>query len=229
MLTAISLKNFKSWQELGEVRLAPITGLFGTNSSGKTSILQWLLMLKQTAESSDRQQVLHFGDQRTLVELGTFPEVVHGHERPGCTSWKLSWRLPSRLEISDPEGQEGQILFQGDAVTFSCTVKEAADGRLAVQTMAYEFSDHFFGLRAKEGGRGYELEVHGPGEFRFKMPPGRHWPLPHPVKCYGFPDQVNSYYHNAGFLADFQLAFEQMLARIFYLGPLREYPQRQYV
>jgi predicted ATP-dependent endonuclease of OLD family len=27
---------------------------FGTNSSGKSSILQFLLMLKQTVESSDR-------------------------------------------------------------------------------------------------------------------------------------------------------------------------------
>ena len=81
MLTSLSLGNFKSWQSIREMRLAPITGLFGTNSSGKTSILQALLMLKQTVESSDRSQVLNLGDERSLVSLGTFDELIHRHLR----------------------------------------------------------------------------------------------------------------------------------------------------
>ncbi len=40
------------------MRLSRITGVFGTNSSGKTSLLQMLLLLKQTAASSDRAQPL---------------------------------------------------------------------------------------------------------------------------------------------------------------------------
>jgi AAA15 family ATPase/GTPase len=57
MLKQLSVDNFKSWKRIDKMRLAPITGLFGTNSSGKTSILQLFLMLKQTIESSDRAQV----------------------------------------------------------------------------------------------------------------------------------------------------------------------------
>ncbi|WP_322487870.1 hypothetical protein [Chloroflexus sp.] len=57
---------------------------------------------------------------------------------------------------------------------------------------------------------------------------GRPARLPAPIKCYGFPDQVNAYYRNASFLADFVLAFEELFNNIFYLGPLREYPQRDY-
>jgi len=53
MITRLQAKNFKSWKDTGELTLAPLTGLFGTNSSGKTSILQMLLLLKQTAESPD--------------------------------------------------------------------------------------------------------------------------------------------------------------------------------
>ena len=49
-----------------------------------------------------------------------------------------------------------------------------------------------------------------------------------PVKCYGFPDRVKAYYQNAEFLSDFQLAFEELFAGIYYLGPLRDYPRRQY-
>jgi len=36
MLKRIRIKNFKAWKDTGEVRLAPITVFFGTNSSGKT-------------------------------------------------------------------------------------------------------------------------------------------------------------------------------------------------
>ena len=39
---------------------------------------------------------------------------------------------------------------------------------------------------------------------------------------------MRAYYQNAGFLSDFELEFERLFTRMFYLGPLREYPQRQY-
>ena len=50
MITELRAQNFKSWQDTGALQFAPLTGLFGANSSGKTSILQVLLMLKQTVE-----------------------------------------------------------------------------------------------------------------------------------------------------------------------------------
>ena len=75
-ITELSLKNFKSWEKIDKMKLAPITGLFGTNSSGKTSILQLLLMMKQTVESADRLQVLDFGSDKSPANLGSFRDVV---------------------------------------------------------------------------------------------------------------------------------------------------------
>jgi AAA15 family ATPase/GTPase len=69
MINNLRIQNFKSWQDTGNMKISKITGFFGPNSSGKTSILQLLLMLKQTAESSDRSQVLNFGDSNSLVNL----------------------------------------------------------------------------------------------------------------------------------------------------------------
>jgi len=37
MITHIQMKNFKSWQGTDIVKLAPLTGFFGTNSSGKAA------------------------------------------------------------------------------------------------------------------------------------------------------------------------------------------------
>ena len=45
MITELTARNFKSWEDTGRLQFAPLTGLFGANSSGKTSILQVLLML----------------------------------------------------------------------------------------------------------------------------------------------------------------------------------------
>ena len=61
MITHIRMKNFKSWSDSGEVKLAPLTGFFGTNSSGKSSLLQMLLLLKQTV---GREEVIFFGDDK---------------------------------------------------------------------------------------------------------------------------------------------------------------------
>jgi predicted ATPase len=75
----------------------------------------------------------------------------------------------------------------------------------------------------------YVESMSGAGkEFDFRRSAGRPWPLPEPVKFYGFPDQVKAYYQNAGFLSDFQLKLEELFKGIYYLGPLREYPRRQY-
>ena len=45
MLTRLRLESFKSWKNTGGIALKPITGIFGANSSGKTSLIQALLLL----------------------------------------------------------------------------------------------------------------------------------------------------------------------------------------
>ena len=52
--------------------------------------------------------------------------------------------------------------------------------------------------------------------------------MPKPVKFYGFPQEVSLYYQNALFLADLELALEEQLNRLSYLGPLRSRPERLY-
>src|ERR1700733_11510047 len=92
MITRLRAQNFKSWKDTGDLYIAPLTGLFGTNSSGKTSILQALLVLKQSAESPDQRRVLNLGDDRSLVSLGTFADVIHGHDTDLHLQFSLSWQ-----------------------------------------------------------------------------------------------------------------------------------------
>ena len=69
MLTRLRLENFKSWKDTEDIPMKPITGLFGTNSSGKTSLLQALLLMKQTVDSSDRGVALEEGLHRRFHAL----------------------------------------------------------------------------------------------------------------------------------------------------------------
>jgi predicted ATPase len=230
MITKLFLQNFKSWHELENVRLAPITGFFGSNSSGKTSILQLLLMLKQTAESSDRTQVLNLGDDRSLVELGTFKDIIYNHVKESLLKCGLTWDLRKGLRVADPE-HKGKFIFEGDNLEFQTEIEENGAGRIAVDKMGYSFASHYFGMEKTKQRNQYKLsykKATGQSDFKFKHTVGRVWDLPSPVKCYGFPDQVKAYYQNAGFLSDIQLAFEELFSNVYYLGPLREYPKRQY-
>src|SRR5882724_11119988 len=115
MITKLSMTNFKAWKRISDMRLAPITGVFGVNSSGKTSILQLLLMLRQTVESSDRLQVLSFGDEASLANLGSFRETVHESKAESSISFKVQWAMKEDLKVSDPRNPErsGGSLFSG--------------------------------------------------------------------------------------------------------------------
>lgn len=238
MITALRVRSFKSWRDTGTLRLAPITGLFGTNSSGKTAILQFLLLLKQTVESLDRARVLHLGDERTYVDLGTFSDVIYGHETPGALDLELSWKLPKALTILDPQGRPNRPLFVADGLTLATRV-EGDGSNIQVVDFYYRpwttARPYRFGMQRRGNGgsdsrlsdrASYDLIAEG---YEPKRTQGRPYPLPPPIKCYGFPDQVSGYYQNMGFVSTFALQFEEAFAGVYYLGPLREYPHRSYL
>src|SRR3954453_6058506 len=108
MLRTLKLANFKAWERTGRLRLAPITVFFGSNSSGKSSLHQFLLMLKQTAESPDRRRVFHGGGEGTTpVTLGSFRDYVFEHDVDREIAFSLEWTLPETLLIEDTRSTTG--------------------------------------------------------------------------------------------------------------------------
>ncbi len=118
MITHIRVKNFKSWQDSKKIELAPLTGFFGTNSSGKSSLLQMLLLLKQTAERSDPEEVIFFGDEHSLVNLGDFREVIHNHDSDATLGLEFGCKTqdPFTIEISHQDRYSSSRKFPLDIV-----------------------------------------------------------------------------------------------------------------
>ena len=236
MLTHLRLKNFKSWRDTGDIRLAPLTCFFGTNSSGKTSILQALLLLRQTAESADRSSILQLGGPNALVNLGDYASLIHDHKHENELELSLNWEAAEEMELNGPfAGKKKELIASGKSVGFITQISsrnwQGKGFRQRVEKVKYSLGKSSFSLSRKIDKKSdtneYELTAESAG-FEFKRVQGRVWPLPAPMKCYGFPDQVRAYYQNAGFLSDFELALESQLKQIYYLGPLRAYPERSY-
>lgn len=228
MLTQVRLRNFKAWRDSGDIRLAPLTVLFGTNSAGKTSIPQLLLLLKQTAESTDRQRALQLGDNRTLIDLGTYEEAVFGHDVDQPVEFELKWTLDEPLVVTDPLGD---LETSGSQIAFHVSVRADKRQQPIVESLSYQLLSGerpalVVSLERRNGGEKFDLKIGGYKEVRH---PGRPWPLPEPVRFYGFPDEATAYYQNTAFLSDLALQIERMLRSIYYVGPLREYPRRLYL
>ncbi|RBP41343.1 AAA ATPase-like protein [Roseimicrobium gellanilyticum] len=227
MLTSLRIKNFKAWKDTGEVKLAPLTVIFGANSAGKSSLGHLLLALKQTAQSSDRRRALHLGDQNTLIDLGTFADCLHGHDVSQTLDFEVSWQLPEAIRFRNP--LEPLRLYRG--TNLALKVQLTADTSLQPETKLIRYSladdktpsvDAEFSRDPKGN---YSLESQ---HYSFKKAIGRKWPLEAPEKFYRISDTSRARYQNAGFLADFALATEQMLNSLYYLGPLRDHPRRTY-
>ena len=76
-LVGLDLENFKCFEATQHLTLAPLTLLFGQNNSGKSSILQSLLLLQQSLRSGYDARLNLNGP---LLNAGSFEDLVHGHD-----------------------------------------------------------------------------------------------------------------------------------------------------
>ncbi len=224
MFTEISMTNFKSWRDTGAVRMAPLTAFFGANSSGKSSLLQMLLLLKQTAESNDRKLVLNTGSIQTgYVNLGTAQEITYSDETE--MSLSINWQLNSQTQvvIPSPDNSMAQTI---DCLNFETNIHVESQ-KIHVKSLKYEQGDEFSVEMDRKGNNQYTIRISVQGNEP-RRPSHRPRVYMRAEKCYGFSDEALLYYQDASYLRFLEFAFERQFQNLHYLGPLREYPQRAY-
>lgn len=74
-LTAISIERFKSFKQATRIELAPLTVIVGRNNSGKSSLIQSLLLLKQTLADPRPDVMLRL---EGMVEAFNLREITFG-------------------------------------------------------------------------------------------------------------------------------------------------------
>lgn len=224
MFKQISMTNFKSWRDTGPVRMAPLTGFFGANSSGKSSLLQMLLLLKQTAESNDRNLVLNTGSIQTgYVNLGTAHEITFGDATEMSIS--VTWTLNSKPELAIPIPDEPRNLSI-DSLSFETEI-HAETKNVHVKSLKYWQDENFLVAMDRKGNNRYTIRVYV-NDSEPRRPSHRPRVLMRAEKCYGFSDEALLYYQDTSYLRSLEFAFERHFQNLHYLGPLREYPQREY-
>ena len=214
MLHKIGLENFKGWRQL-DIDLAPITFLFGGSSSGKTALLQALLLLKQTASGFDPKQHINFGGRRRdYVDFGSYQDLVYGHDTSRHIGLRLSWDLSTAF-------------YEQVQNSIDYVISWRLNSDIFIETLDYfihsaDSENYHAKVKHNEGGK-YLLEVSTPIAVE-DMPVGS------PESCYILPDETlpklaaDYLFLNRFVNREFEILMDQLL----YLGPLRQYPKRYY-
>lgn len=76
VFTSLRLRNLKCYKDTGKIRLSPLTIIVGPNNAGKSTLLQSILLLKQTLEDKALREPLitagRFGD------FGSYFDILRG-------------------------------------------------------------------------------------------------------------------------------------------------------
>ena len=219
MITELSAQNFKSWKDTSTLQFAPLTGFFGANSSGKTSILQVMLMLKQTVEhpSPDWNEPLYYGDEnenQTLANLGSFDDMIHGHKEDLKLHVSVSWSMP-QTRISS--------WLSTKWISFSADIeKKSEQSELARYCYTNKQTWMIEGEREKNR---FIVSVNA----SFYKPPSFVEPVnAEPFRCYGVVKPGGRLDERLEALLACQVALKDLFSRIRHLGPRRGDPRRNY-
>ncbi|PDM37680.1 hypothetical protein CMV37_14630 [Bacillus cereus] len=80
------LKTYKGFIDSEEIELKPLTFIIGQNSSGKSSIMRFPLVLKQTFLDDSMAPLLLYGK---TIDYGNFEDVVFEHDRNESIEFEL--------------------------------------------------------------------------------------------------------------------------------------------
>ena len=200
----------------------------GPNSSGKTSLFQALLLMKQTDESPDRGIVFNFGDETTPVNLGDFESIIHGHDTERTLKFSLGWKLRGKSGYLINYIQS--VVTYGDDLGFEIELRQESIGvreidgvggdglsncRAAVWNAAFTRSDGLRSIRPWVQHRSFS-RYRGAKIFIFHRP----------IKFHHFP--YGWYGQGRDLLLDLQHGLTLLLRGLHYLGPLRSHPNRTY-
>lgn len=218
MFTKLRLKNFKAWRDSGEMTLAPVTLLLGSNSTGKSSLIQSLLLLKQTVASPDRSIHLNLGGDEIndYFSFGHFNDVLTQGADERQFEITFEFILPKLRSFK-------QLSNDRRNGCFAASYAMNSSGAAVIQECRLNGSNRSFRVVRRDKGA-YSVYVDDESQPRGKSRSYK------PERSVAFSYDAIQLLGNEGFLAqDISFAIRRELEKISYLGPLRRKPERDYV
>jgi hypothetical protein len=231
MISTLSIRNFKSLADTGLLTLRPITFLVGPNSSGKSSIIQSLLLLRQTVQSRDLKNPLNINGP--YVQLGSYPDLLFMHDYKAPLHFGFSFGARERSlpaiklpHIVQPSSRVANVSFEA---TFGYNKKTM---QVFLKKYGFKLSptDLSFEMERKISGK-YQAIVHSPqstlqAATSFPMSGVEKFYYANPFAAKVSTEEASSLFHLIYFL---RTEIEELFSSVFYIGPLREWPKRVYI
>ena len=132
----ISINNFKSIEDLVKYELKPLTIISGVNSSGKSSFIQLLLLLKQTIErnSSDEQLYLS-GD---LYKVRKFSDILSAKNFENKLRVEFEFSKEEDLKVNSDKRISIFDSFQDYNITVTL-IYDFIDGKIFISEFAVKY------------------------------------------------------------------------------------------
>ena len=234
----ISVSNFKAIKTLDLFPIEKINILAGVNSGGKSSLIQLLLLLKQSIDARSAESPLKLN--RPYISLGKFENILRkgaGEDALSFTILLDSKELPGFLRrIKVPMDKSSSSARTISQVSISASFKRSAD-RIVVQRFSIELvGEHetaYLALERNHHGKSYSLDTNAFGWFfqTDEMPMKLRRESVQVVFFSFFPDYISSgedEYYGSRLIDQSRIALQRIFSRISYLGPLREEPRDFY-
>ena len=92
MIKLLHLQNLKAWRDSGPVRLAPVTMLLGTNSSGKSTLLRALAGISLDIYAGERLSMRFIEIDKMSTGIGTSDDEARSYRYGyGVVDENLNW------------------------------------------------------------------------------------------------------------------------------------------
>lgn len=231
MLNKIRIKNFKCLKDTGYILIKPLTFFVGPNSSGKSSIKQFLSMLKQTVNSSNLSPL---NTKPDLIDLGTYSDFIFRKNLNNQLSFEFEYdiKFESKLAKEFKTEPVTKVFFEA---TFYCDKKT-----LQVKLKEYKNSikNCYEHVKLNTKSMKYIAEVGYLDERDNKFTKTKIG-VRSLKKFYDFFPSIPTITKKkreklisnkkAPLLTILPTSLENILKELFFFGPLREFPQRYYI
>ena len=247
MIKTLRLHNFKAFEDTGVLEIKPINVLAGPNSGGKSSILQSLLLLKQTLEGPPE---IDLNIDGRYLQYSRFNELTFG--KPNLSRCRVGFTFdvdssfpPEMFHYYFPEEQPRggaravplhsniELTFrykrrnEGPAVSLDTFQVSSQVSRTSEAQIRGELRNNNYHVTRKGDGLGLP---EGFSNNRIKTVGGRHF-MPHSLVFEGEEENPHNLHFPLSpmFTRPFRELQREIEDHLKYLGPLRERPQRAYL